>query len=81
MSGISVDAWVKLEGGCRVSVDIVGDEAQIRFGAVRSDGIDLIATEEGLEQLVETSAAALAELRAKLDEYEKAEAAAESPAA
>ncbi|SNR48721.1 hypothetical protein SAMN06265360_10783 [Haloechinothrix alba] len=50
--GIEVDSWVRIDGSCRITGEVVGDEAQLRLGGVRSSGLDMIADEAGLERLV-----------------------------
>lgn len=64
VSGICVDSWVRVEGPCDITCDVVGDEAQFRFGGERSTGLQMIVTEEVLENLVQKSADALHRIRA-----------------
>lgn len=73
MSGICVDSWVKVEGRCGITCDVVGDEAEFRFGGARSTGLHMIVTEEGLEKLVHTSMDALRRMRTESDGHERAE--------
>jgi hypothetical protein len=73
VSGICVDSWVKVEGHCSITCDVVGDEAEFRFCGAHSTGLHLIATEEGLEKLVHTSMDALHRMRAEFDDHELAE--------
>jgi hypothetical protein len=61
--GIAVDAWVRIEEDCPIACDVVGGEAQFRFGGRRSDGIDLIVTEQGLENIVQACSRALETMR------------------
>jgi hypothetical protein len=67
-SGILVDSWVRVEGHCGITWDVIGDEAQFRFGGERSTGLQMIVTEEGLENLVQESTDALRRMRAELGE-------------
>jgi hypothetical protein len=62
-SGIGVDAWVKIDGDCDITWDVEGEEAEFRFGG-RSYGLDMIVTEEGLENLVRKGTEALHRMRA-----------------
>lgn len=73
MSGICVDSWVRVEGQCGITCDIVGDEAQFRFGGARSTGLHMIVTEECLRKLIRTSMDALHRMRAELGDHERAE--------
>lgn len=73
VSGICVDSWVRVEGRCVITCDVVGDEAQFRFGGARSAELQMTATEEALEKLVYTSMDALRRMRAELDDHECAE--------
>jgi len=73
VSGICVDSWVKVEGHCSITCDIVGDEAEFRFGGAYSTGLCMIVTEEGLEKLVHTSTDALRRMRAELEDHEPTE--------
>jgi hypothetical protein len=73
MGGICVDSWVRVEGHCGITCDVVGDEAQFRFGGARSTGLQMIVTEDALEKLVHTSMDALRTMRAELDDHERAE--------
>lgn len=62
-NGIEVESWAKVEGHCAIECDVVGDEVQMRLGD-RSSGLDLIFTEEGLENMVDKCSGALREIRA-----------------
>lgn len=73
VSGICVDSWVRVEGHCGITCDVVGDEAEFRFGGACSTGLHMIVTEEGLEKLVHTSIDALHRMRTELDDHERAE--------
>ncbi|MGB6162171.1 MAG: hypothetical protein WCF33_08405 [Pseudonocardiaceae bacterium] len=75
VGGICVDSWVRVEGHCGITCDVVGDEAQFRFGGARSTGLQMIVTEDALEKLVHTSMDALHTMRAELDDHERAEGA------
>lgn len=63
-NGIYVDSWAKVEGDCEIECEVVGDETQFRFGGRRT-GLDLIFTEEGLENMAEKCTEALRQLRAQ----------------
>lgn len=71
-NGVCVDSWARIEGQCLITYDVAGDEAQFRFGGTRSSGIDLIITEEGLENLVQASTEALRKIRAEAAEQDRA---------
>ena len=73
VSGICVDSWVRVEGCCGITCDVVGDEAQFRFGGARSTGLQMIVTEDALEKIVHTSTHALRRMRAELEDHERAE--------
>lgn len=73
VGGICVDSWVKVEGRCNITCDVVDDEAQFQFGGVRSTGLHMIFTEAGLEKLVHTATDALHRMRAEVDDHECAE--------
>jgi hypothetical protein len=73
VSRICVDSWVKVEGHCGITCDVVGDEAEFRFGGTNFPGLCMIVTEEGLEKIVHTSMDALRGMRAELDDHERAE--------
>lgn len=68
MSRIHVDSWVKVEDHCNITCDVVGDEAEFRFGGTRSTGLYMIVTEESLEKLVHISTDALHRMRAESDD-------------
>ncbi|HEV2779238.1 MAG TPA: hypothetical protein VGX25_07535 [Actinophytocola sp.] len=61
--GIIVDSFVKMEAGCPVTVDIVGEQVQFRFGGERSSGLTLVFSEPGLAQLAAVCAGALESMR------------------
>lgn len=67
-TGIIVDSWVRVEGHCDMSCDVTGDEAELRFGDEAATGLQMIVTEEGLENLVRMGTDALNKMRANLDE-------------
>lgn len=73
VSGICVDSWVRVEDHCGITCEVVGDEAEFRFGGERSTGLHMIVTEEGLEKIARTSVDALHKMRAELDGHERAE--------
>src|SRR2546430_14606101 len=62
-NGVEVDSWVQVDGRGQVSYEVVGDEAQLRFGSVRSSGLTLVLAEHALEELATTAGAALRQLR------------------
>jgi hypothetical protein len=62
--GIAVDSWVRIEKGCAIECDVVGDEAQFTFGGRRGGELSMIVTEDGLEQVVEHFQRALDQFRA-----------------
>jgi hypothetical protein len=51
--GIAVDSWVKLDHGCDISYDVVGDELQITFGSSSGPSLDLIITDEIIDRIAE----------------------------
>lgn len=70
VSGICVDSWVRVADSCDITFDVVGDEAQFRFGGECSTGLQMIVTEEALENLVQKSTDALHRIRAELGKME-----------
>lgn len=62
--GIAVDSLVRIEKGCAIDSDVVGDEAQFTFGGRRGGELSLVVTEDGLEQVVEHFQRALDQFRA-----------------
>lgn len=70
-TGIKVDSWVKIEGNCEIVCEVVGEEAQFRFGGERSPGLDMVVTEQGLENLVQASTDALRRMRAEAAQQEQ----------
>ncbi len=61
--GIEVDAWVRIEDGCRVEWKVIGEEAEFSLSGRRSGLLCMVATEEGLATVHEHLGKALAELR------------------
>ncbi|ONI90528.1 hypothetical protein ALI22I_12440 [Saccharothrix sp. ALI-22-I] len=61
--GIAVDSWVRIEEGCSVESDVVGDEAQFTFSGRRGGELSMVVTEAGLEKVVEHFQRALDQLR------------------
>jgi hypothetical protein len=57
--GIGVDSYVKVDPDCPLTCDVVGEQAQFRFGSPRSTGLSLVLTEHGLERLIAAGTAAL----------------------
>jgi len=68
--GIGVDSFVKVDADCPVTYEITGEQAQFRFGSVRSTGLTLIFTERSLETLIATGTTALLAMRAE-SSYDK----------
>jgi hypothetical protein len=62
--GIAVDSWVRIEEGCSIQADVVGDEAQFTLSGSRAGELSMVVTEGGLEKLVEHFQRALEDLRA-----------------
>lgn len=61
--GITVDAWVTIDGDYPIKCGIVGDEAHFEIG----DGVasvNLLASAKGLDTLVSAALQALREMRA-----------------
>jgi hypothetical protein len=56
--GVSMCAWVKIEGDCRMEYILSGDTVEILLGGY-IDGFQFDATELGLERLIETCTVAL----------------------
>jgi len=65
--GVAVDAWVKIEGHCSLTCEVVADEAQFSFGH-RTGSLELIASEAALETLVSVASDALHRMRADADQ-------------
>jgi hypothetical protein len=61
--GICADSWVRVEGPCAITCEVVGTEAQFRFGDSRSSGLDLIITEDALENVIAACMDALRQIR------------------
>jgi hypothetical protein len=61
--GIAVDSWARVEDGCRLRCEVVGDEAQFEFGE-RVASLSLIFSERGLEKMIGAATQALDTLRA-----------------
>jgi hypothetical protein len=64
VSGIDVDAYVQVDASCYLSCEVVGEQAQVRFGSPQSTGLTLIFSERSLELLVSGSTDALNAMRA-----------------
>lgn len=62
MQGIAVGASVAVEGHCRVSCDVIGDQVQFEFGHL-GGALHLTITEQDLVTLVEVATATLARLQ------------------
>ncbi|MDU0295076.1 hypothetical protein [Saccharothrix longispora] len=62
--GILVDSWVRIDHGCEITSDVVGDEAQFTFGGRRGE-LGMVVTGDCLEQVVEHFRRALDRLRAE----------------
>lgn len=71
MSGIHVDSWVRIEGQCDITCEIIGDEAQFQFGGTFSSGLNMIVTEEALRKLVHASRDALRRMNVELDDHDR----------
>lgn len=61
--GIMVDAWARIESNCRMEHEVVGGEMQIEFGT-RTGVLNLVMTDEVVEQLAARFADAQATFRA-----------------
>jgi hypothetical protein len=62
-SGVLISAWVEIQGGCDIEYTICGDTVEFILGG-GTNGLQLDATERGLEKLIHVSSEALAKLRA-----------------
>lgn len=60
--GIAVDSWARVEDGCRVRCEVVGDEAQFEFGE-RIASLSVVFSERGLEKMIAAGTRALDTLR------------------
>lgn len=61
--GTSVETWVSIDGSCPVGWDVIEGEVQLRFGSGKTYALELIADEQGVENLIRASQAALRRLR------------------
>lgn len=68
-SGVSVDAWVTIDGDYPIKYRIVSDEAHFEIGTSVAS-MNLLASEEGLDKLVTTASEALREMRASDDQVD-----------
>jgi hypothetical protein len=66
-NGVSVDAWVTINGHYPITCEIVSDEAHSEIGT-RTASVNLIVSEEGLDKLVDTALEALRAMRAPDDQ-------------
>ena len=64
VSGIDVDAYVQVDASCYLSCEVVGEQAQIRFGSPQSTGLTLMFSEQSLAMLVSGGNDALNAMRA-----------------
>ncbi len=62
-NGIGVDSWVRVDDRGRLKYELTGDQAQLRFGSERGNGLTLVLTEQALEELETTAGEALRILR------------------
>lgn len=60
---VEVDSWVQVDGRGQLSYELVGDEAQLRFGSARSSGLTLVLAERALAELATTAGVAMRLLR------------------
>jgi hypothetical protein len=67
LNQVVVSTWVKLSGGCNIEYSVIGDQVEFTVGQ-RDSGFEFVATEEGLEELVEATTAALRDYRAGVDD-------------
>lgn len=61
-SGVRVSAWAAIEGESPMAYSVCGDTVELALGG--RDGLFVDCTERGLEKLIDTTSAALRELRA-----------------
>jgi hypothetical protein len=61
--GISVDAWVILDGQCPSTCDVVNDQAQLTLGKGAAS-LQIVTSKEGLTKLVEVTTQALQDMSA-----------------
>lgn len=64
--GISVDAWVIMDGECPLTCDVVADQAQLTLGRGAAS-LQIVASESGLNTLAEAATNALRDMRARRD--------------
>jgi hypothetical protein len=64
--GIAVDSFARIESDCSMTCTVVGDEAQFEFGDT-THCLNLIVSDEALEQLSTMIADAMAQFKAQTD--------------
>ncbi|GGP57281.1 hypothetical protein [Saccharothrix coeruleofusca] len=62
-NGTSVEAWVSVTGSCPITCDVGDSRAQVRFGSEQSFALEVLFTEDALEDLVRTAQQALRTMR------------------
>jgi hypothetical protein len=65
--GICIDTAVYVRDKCRITCEVVGDQAQFLFDGGDRANHELVISEESLELLAHMSTAALAKMRADLE--------------
>ena len=61
--GTSVETWVSVTGSCPITCEVGDRQAQVRFGVEHSFALEVLFTEEALEDLVHTALGALRTMR------------------
>ena len=61
--GIAVDTWVKIAGGCPIRWEVAGGEARFEIGPEVAV-LNLVASEQGLQELIAVAADALRAIQA-----------------
>lgn len=63
VQGIGLDAWVKVDADCASSYDIIGENAHLRFGSERGNGLTLVFSEASIDKHITTCAEILRKMR------------------
>jgi hypothetical protein len=51
--GIAVDSWAKIDYGCDITHEIIGEELHLTFGSGRGPSLALIITDDILDRVTE----------------------------
>ncbi|MGQ0837973.1 hypothetical protein [Actinokineospora sp.] len=62
-NGVIVSSWVKIERECEIQVNVCHGEAEFSIGGGWANDVQMVATQEGLQCLVDATTKALATMR------------------